>query len=129
MRAFLTRVDGVIVHTKQQANVAISLGAEHVRTLVTPAASPGRAPATTRAPYAGPARLVALGIVRPYKGLDLLLAALAWSPDLTLTIAGRGLGVTSAIGSGELAGRPELAGRVTLREGYVPAARIAPPAG
>lgn len=124
MRAFLTRVDGVIVHTKQQANVAISLGAEHVRTLVLPPHLPGGPPAT-RAPYAGPARLVALGIVRPYKGLDLLLAALAQVPDLTLTIAGE---VWGDLGDRlrELAGRPELAGRVTLREGYVPAARIAP---
>ncbi len=124
MRAFLTRVDGVIVHTKPQANVAISLGAEHVRTLVLPPHLPGGPPAR-REPYAGPARLVALGIVRPYKGLEILLDALAQVPGPTLTIAGEvwgDLGERLRV----RAAQPDLAGRVTFRDGYVPAADIAP---
>ena len=75
MRAFLTRVDGVIVHTKQQAIVAISLGAEHVRTLVLPPHLPGGPRRRGRRTPTGPPRRARH---RPaLQGLDLLLAALA----------------------------------------------------
>ena len=48
---------------------------------------PGGSP-TERAPYDGPPRLLALGMVREYKGVDLLLRALRQVPGVTLTIAG-----------------------------------------
>ncbi len=70
--------------------------------------------------------LLFFGIVRPYKGLDLLLRALArvggGPPTLTLTVAGEfwgGLGATRALVS-ELG----LGDRVELRPGYVPADEI-----
>lgn len=124
MRAFLTRVDGVIVHTPAQRSAAIALGAQRVRALALPPHLPG-GPRAAREPYAGPARLVALGIVRAYKGLEPLLDALAQVPDLTLTIAGEAWGDLGE----RLKARatdPALSGRVTFREGYVPAAKIAP---
>ena len=122
--AFLSRLDGVLVHTAAQAEVAESLGADPVRTVPLPPHLPG-GPRAHREPYAGPPRLIALGIVRPYKGLDVLLEALARVPGPTLTIAGE---VWGDLGSrlAARAAQPDLAGRVTFREGYVPAADIAP---
>ena len=124
MGAFLSRLDGVLVHTAAQAEVAESLGADPVRTVPLPPHLPG-GPRAHREPYAGPPRLIALGIVRPYKGLDVLLEALARVPGPTLTIAGE---VWGDLGSrlAARAAQPDLAGRVTFREGYVPAADIAP---
>ena len=70
--------------------------------------------------------LLFFGIVRPYKGLDVLLRALArvggGPPALTLTVAGEfwgGLDATRALVS-ELG----LGDRVELRPGYVPAGEI-----
>lgn len=124
MRAFLSRVDAVLVHTRQQANVATALGADIVKVAPLPPHLPG-GPPTRREPYAGPARLVALGIVRAYKGLDRLLRALAEAPGPTLTIAGE---VWGDLGEElrALAADPRLTGRVGFQEGYVPAAEIAP---
>jgi len=63
------------------------------------------------------------GIVRPYKGLDVLLQALAQVPaHVTLTVAGEFWGGTED--TGKLIAALGLAGRVTLRPGYVPAGDI-----
>lgn len=123
MRRFLTRVDAVIVHSTEQANLARSLGADTVRSLALPGHLPG-GPPQPRPPYAGPARLLALGLVRPYKGIEELLAALAKVPDLTLTIAGEFWGQMRARVDA-LVARPELAGRVEILDGYVPAKDLA----
>ncbi len=68
-------------------------------------------------------RLLFFGIVRPYKGLDVLLRALAEGPDdVALTVAGEfwgGLDETR-----ELIRSLDLASRVELRPGYVPAADV-----
>ncbi len=123
MRRFLTGVDAVIVHGREQANLARSLGAETVRTLALPAHLPG-GPPQPRPPYAGPARLLALGLVRPYKGIEELLTALAEVPGPTLTIAGEFWGRSRARVDA-LTARPELAGRVQIIDGYVPAKDLA----
>jgi glycosyltransferase involved in cell wall biosynthesis len=61
--------------------------------------------------------------VRPYKGLDVLLRALAQAPEhLTLTVAGEFWGGTEQ--TEELITWLGLAGRVTLRPGYLPATEI-----
>jgi glycosyltransferase involved in cell wall biosynthesis len=120
MGAFLSRLDGVLVHTAAQAEVAESLGADPVRTVPLPPHLPG-GPRAHREPYAGPPRLIALGIVRPYKGLDVLLEALARVPGPTLTIAGE---VWGDLGS-RLA-RPGRAAR-PRRAGDVPGGVRAPP--
>ena len=68
-------------------------------------------------------RLLFFGIVRPYKGLDVLLRALAQAPaHVTLTVAGEFWGGTT--GTEKLIAELGLAGRVTLRPGYVPADQI-----
>jgi glycosyltransferase involved in cell wall biosynthesis len=68
----------------------------------------------------GGVRLLFFGIVRPYKGLDVLLRALADAPEnLTLTVAGEFWGGTA--GTEKLIAELGLTGRVTIRPGYVPA--------
>jgi len=68
-------------------------------------------------------RLLFFGIVRPYKGLDVLLHALAGAPaHVTLTVAGEFWGGTTE--TDKLIAELGLAGRVSLRPGYVPATAI-----
>jgi len=72
-------------------------------------------------PWAG--RLLFFGIVRPYKGLDVLLRALARGPaHLTLTVAGEFWGGTGE--TEKLMAELGIADRVRLRPGYVPASEI-----
>jgi glycosyltransferase involved in cell wall biosynthesis len=67
--------------------------------------------------------LLFFGIVRPYKGLDVLLRAMARAPsNLTLTVAGEFWGGTGE--TEKLIAELGLAGRVTLRPGYLPASGI-----
>ncbi len=68
-------------------------------------------------------RMLFFGIVRPYKGLDVLLQALAQVPaPVTLTVAGEFWGGTED--TEKLIAALGLAARVTLRPGYVPASEI-----
>ncbi|MFC6885891.1 glycosyltransferase family 4 protein [Actinomadura yumaensis] len=124
MKALLNRVDGVLVHSEQQAELARGLTPRPVRVAEMPAHLPAKAgPSRRAARTAGTARrLLFFGIVRPYKGLDVLLRALATTDDVSLTVAGEfwgGLDETRALIS-DLG----LTGRVDLRPGYVPAADV-----
>jgi glycosyltransferase involved in cell wall biosynthesis len=68
-------------------------------------------------------RLLFFGIVRPYKGLDVLLRAMARAPGhVTLTVAGEFWGGTGD--AEKLIADLGLRNRVTLRPGYLPAADI-----
>ena len=74
-------------------------------------------------PPGPPLRLLFFGIVRPYKGLDVLLRALAQAPaHVTLTVAGEFWGDITEMDN--LIAELGLAERVTLRPGYVPADQI-----
>ncbi|MET9781900.1 glycosyltransferase family 4 protein [Nocardiopsis alba] len=129
VRALLRRVDGVLTHTDEQAHLAEGLlGFGRRRPLV--ASMPPHLPETggERAHPGGEAgerrHLLFLGIVRPYKGVDVLLRAMAEGVpgDVTLTVAGEFWG-----GSEEtvaLIRRLGLVDRVHLREGYVPAEEL-----
>jgi len=71
----------------------------------------------------GPCRLLFFGIVRPYKGLDVLLRAMASVPaHVTLTVAGEFWGGTGE--TEKLIAELGLRNRVTLRPGYLPARDI-----
>ena len=124
VRALLARADRVVVHSGDQAGLARELGAREVVQAPLPPHLPGGAP-LDRTPHDGPARLLALGVVRDYKGVDLLLEALREVPGLRLTVAGEMWG-----DAGErvrrLACDPALAERVDVRDGYVPAPALAP---
>ncbi|TDD35340.1 glycosyltransferase [Nonomuraea terrae] len=118
MKALLKRVDGVLTHSEQQAALARGLTREPVGV----AALPPHLPSTSgeRAAHAVHRRLLFFGIVRPYKGLDLLLRALP--EGVCLTVAGEfwgGLDETKAL-IDELG----LGDRVELRPGYVPAGEV-----
>jgi glycosyltransferase involved in cell wall biosynthesis len=151
-RALLRRTDAVLTHTERLARLARGLapGTNVVVAELPPhlPAPPERVKAAggdrrdTEAPLSshrqvtaipagapgsgGPAarHLLFFGIVRPYKGLDVLLRAMVQAPGpLTLTIAGEFWGGTDA--TRELVSELGLDGRVELRPGYVPADEIA----
>ena len=140
-RALLRRAGTVLTHSAAQAAQARELApGATVRTVTMPPhlpASPSptqgaeragvSAPAPTPRPAAAhataPTRHLFFGIVRPYKGLDVLLRALAQAPpQVTLTVAGEFWGDSTETDS--LIAELGLAGRVTLRPGYVPADQI-----
>ncbi|HEX6917502.1 MAG TPA: glycosyltransferase family 4 protein, partial [Phycicoccus sp.] len=120
--ALLRRADAVVVHSDEEARAAAGLGATRVRELELPPHLPG-GPPEPRPPYDGPVRLLSLGIVRGYKGLDLLLDALRDVDGVRLTVAGELWG-DAGRRVRELAADPRLAGRVEVHGGYVPADHI-----
>jgi glycosyltransferase involved in cell wall biosynthesis/SAM-dependent methyltransferase len=120
----LERVDAVLVHSPEQARLAHELHAPRVSVTDLPPHLPG-GPPVERPPHDGPTRLLAMGIVREYKGVDLLLEALAEVPGPTLTVAGEMWGAAGDRVK-ELARDPRLRDRVRVHGGYVPADRIAP---
>ena len=128
-RALLAHADTVITHSAGQAVQARELApGATVRTARIPPHLPAAArqdQATERSPVPAPAQceLLFFGIVRPYKGLDVLLRALAQAPaHVTLTVAGEFWGGTGP--AEQLIAGLGLRDRVTLRPGYVPAAAI-----
>ncbi|MFE9242717.1 glycosyltransferase family 4 protein [Nocardiopsis sp. NPDC006938] len=128
VRALLRRVDGVLTHSAEQGRLAEGLlGPDRPRPVV--ARMPPHLPETGAPVGAGEEpvangerrHLLFFGIVRPYKGVDVLLRALAEGApeDVTLTVAGEFWG-----GSGDLTALAKelgVADRVRFHEGYVPA--------
>ena len=135
-RSLLSRVDTVIVHSAAQAAQARELAADVPIVIARmpphlPAAVPGHpsAPfhsaerAVDLAPANPKTRLLFFGVVRPDKGLDILLRALARAPEhVTLTVAGEFADGTAE--TQQLITALGLGTRVTLREGYLPAAEL-----
>jgi glycosyltransferase involved in cell wall biosynthesis len=124
MRSLFERVDAVLVHSPSQAKLAHELRASRVSVADLPPHLPGGAP-VERPEYSGPPRLLSLGIVRDYKGIDLLMRALAQVPGPTLTVAGEMWGESGAAVKA-LADDPRLRDRVQVHGGYVPSDRLAP---
>ena len=118
MRTLLGRVDGVLVHSAEQATIARKLASTPVTIAAIAPYLPTTEASATGADAAVRRRLLFFGIVRPYKGLDVLLRALARGPaDVALTVAGEFWGGTAD--TERLIGELGLAGRVTLRPGYL----------
>jgi glycosyltransferase involved in cell wall biosynthesis len=131
VKALLRKADAVITHSAAQAAQAKDLApAATVRTVAMPPHLPATAPddqnqATERVASPAPAhcRLLFFGIVRPYKGLDILLRALAQSPPhVTLTVAGEFWSDSRELD--DLVAELGLRDRVTLRPGYLPADQL-----
>ncbi|MFF4990794.1 glycosyltransferase family 4 protein [Streptosporangium saharense] len=121
MRALLRRVDGVVAHSPAQGELAGGLTPAPVTVAEMaphlPAVLRGRA--RTSGEVAN--RLLFFGLVRPYKGLDVLIRALP--EGVSLRVAGEfwgGLDETKA-----LVARLGLTGRVELRPGYVADTEVA----
>jgi len=140
VRTLLSHADTVITHSAAQAAQARDLApGAAVRTVTMPPHLPATgqhhhdteraelsAPPQCLPGWAAPpaqARLLFFGIVRPYKGVDVLLRALAQAPaHVTLTVAGEFWGDSTEMDN--LVAELGLAGRVTLRPWYVPADEI-----
>jgi glycosyltransferase involved in cell wall biosynthesis len=128
VKTLLNRADTVITHSAAQAAQAKGLApGATVRTVT----MPPHLPATSRhnlspervASPAPSTRLLFFGIVRPYKGLDVLLRALAQAPPhVTLNVAGEFWSDRTELD--DLVAELGLRDRVTLRPGYVPADEI-----
>jgi len=128
-RTLLSHVDTVITHSAGQAAQARKLApGATVRTVTMPPHLPVTArqdhgTERTSVPARAQCHLLFFGIVRPYKGLDVLLRALAGAPaHVTLTVAGEFWGGTGP--TGQLIAELGLRDRVTLRPGYLPATEI-----
>ena len=138
-RWLLRSAGGALTHSAEEAARARTLAPGALVTAARmpphlPAADPA-VPLDDHAPFAdrrssppvpapGSCHLLFFGIVRPYKGLDVLLRAMARGPGhVTLTVAGEFWGKAEAE-TRALIGRLDLTGRVTLRPGYVPANEI-----
>lgn len=126
VRGVLQRVDGVLVHSAEQAKLAAGLTerpvvVEHMAPIVV--AKPSAHDASEGRWDHPHRRLLFFGIVRPYKGLDVLLRALAGGPpDLRLRVAGEFW--SGSADTERLIAELGLAGRVELRPGYVPADEV-----
>jgi glycosyltransferase involved in cell wall biosynthesis len=131
-RTLLSHVDTVIVHSAAQAAQARALVPD---VPIVIARIPPHLPAVPTSVPDGPERTVDLapayprcrllffGVVRPDKGLDVLLRALAQTPDhVTLTVAGEFASGTEE--TRQLIAALGLGTRVTLRPGYVPAGEL-----
>jgi glycosyltransferase involved in cell wall biosynthesis len=131
-RTLLSHADTVIVHSAAQAAQARALAPEVPIVIVRipphlPAAPTPPSFLTERtvdlAPGHRKTRLLFFGVIRPGKGLDILLEALARTPDhVTLTVAGEfrdGPAETR-----QLIAALGLGTRVTLRPGYLPGDQI-----
>jgi glycosyltransferase involved in cell wall biosynthesis len=118
-RSVARRADRLVVHSDSQAALAARLTSSEVRQVELPLAV-SYAP-TARGGKKGGLRheLLFFGFVRPYKGVDILLRALAQVSDTRLVIAGEIWG--SAKPYTDLIEQLKLQDRVTIRDGYVPA--------
>ncbi|GAB3208827.1 glycosyltransferase family 4 protein [Marinactinospora thermotolerans] len=128
VRALLRRVDAVLVHSAEQARLARHLAGRRaeVRVAGLPPHLPGTGGGGNGAgegDTGARGRLLFLGIVRPYKGVDVLLRALAAGPPgIALTVAGEFWGGSE--GLRRLAADLGVADRVEFREGYVPVGEL-----
>jgi glycosyltransferase involved in cell wall biosynthesis len=132
-KALLKHADTVITHSAAQAAQARELapGATVLTVRIPPhlpvlarGDDPPEPPETGGThPPGPPLHLLFFGIVRPYKGLDVLLRAMAGAPaHVTLTVAGEFWGGTEP--TEKLIADLGLCDRVTLRPGYLPATAI-----
>ncbi len=136
MNRILRAADTVLVHSEQLARQAREHGAREVRWAPLPPHLPGGTPPARRPAQAAPrrpggsgdppaVRVLALGMVRRYKGFDLLLEAAREVPEVQVTVAGEQWGAAGERVR-ELAADPLLAGRISVLPGYVPGEGIPP---
>lgn len=128
VRGLLRAADHVLVHTTSHASQAAALGARRTDVLELPLHLPRTG--TVAGPRrlheergGGRLRVLFAGHVRGYKGVDVLLDAVAATPGAELTVAGEAWGRARR----DLARRaadPALRGRVLVRDGYVPAPEL-----
>jgi len=117
----LRKADAAIVHAGAEAELARELAPDtDVREAFHPVYPDHAAFPWTPAPHAR--HLLVFGYVRPYKGVEDLIAALPAVPDATLEVVGRFQVPPAKLD--RLAHRLGVADRVTLRDGFVPDAEL-----
>lgn len=124
--ALVGSVDDVLVHSAEQRATAAALApSAAITTAVLPANLEGatRAAPRTRTDVDEPLEVLAFGLVRPYKGVDLLVEGAAAVPQVRVTVAGEFW--TPVAELEDLADRHGMRDRLTLRPGYVPTEELA----
>lgn len=122
-RIFLKHVDTVLVHSEEQAALACSLTSKPVHVAAMAPHLPESARITNKSHTGVQHRLLFFGMVRHYKGIDVLIRALAEVPNVTLTIAGEMWG-KSKLELTNLVHELSLDDRITFMPGYVPSERL-----
>lgn len=116
VRALLARTDVALVHSDTEAQLARDHGAREVRTCELPTFGPAARSVPTRAK--GGDGLLFFGFIRPYKGVEVLLRAVARVPGVRLRVAGESWNGEEALRG--LVTELGLADRVDLRLTYLP---------
>jgi len=119
-RALLRRSDFVVAHSEQEGSLARSFGVRDVRTTELPPHGPGATAAAIQ--NRGGAGLLFFGFIRPYKGVDVLLRAVAEVPGVRLLVAGESWNGEDSLRS--LVKELGIADRVDLRLSYLPAEEL-----
>jgi len=121
----LRRLDRIVVHSESARSDAVSLGVspESISVVALPSPWPEHSDTPRAEKSDGPLKVLFFGTIRPYKGLDLALAALAECDGVELTVAGEFWEEQSRYD--ELIGSLGLADRVTIIPGYLPSHRFA----
>ncbi len=89
VRALLRRMDAVLVHSRDEAALVSARTSAPVEVVALPLHLPARQHPASAGSRPRRNRLLFFGMVRHYKGLDLLLRALAdTKPEVSLTVAG-----------------------------------------
>ncbi len=124
--SLMRRADQVVVHSQPQRTIAKSLTSAPIVVRALPphlptGPQPESSPPTSHADVTQ-RHLLFFGLVRRYKGVDLLIRALADVPGVTLTVAGEFWRGADEVH--EAIAEMGVADRVELRPGYVPARDI-----
>lgn len=120
MRRFFRRMSEVVVSSENQARLAAKLGAHNCFVLDLPPnirESNSMSGSLYRVQKSAPLRLLFFGLIREYKGLDVLIRALPLVPDASLTIAGEFWDDRTKYE--DLANRVGVGQRVQIRDGYI----------
>jgi glycosyltransferase involved in cell wall biosynthesis len=114
---FFQKVDHLIVHSPEQAAMATDLTTARISTVELPPLLPGWSAGVVTKHDKPQQRLLFFGIVRDYKGLDVLLEAIAKVPSVQLTVAGEFWGGTEQYS--RMIDRLGIGDRVKLHAGYI----------
>lgn len=121
MRWLLSLFDRLVVHDERAKDLAVSLGVPRQKITVLELPSPWKSSSKKDGvPEGSLTRLLFFGAVRHYKGVDLLIRALAEVSQASLTVAGEFWDGTEAFI--DLIDELDLGPRVTLLPGYVESA-------
>jgi D-inositol-3-phosphate glycosyltransferase len=122
---FLNTLNRIIVHGEGAKEDALALGCADDKITVTTLPSPWPPIASTQPTQNStqPVRVLFFGTIRPYKGLDVLLEAVAGTATVSLTIAGEFWDDRTRYD--EFITRLGIEDRVTIFSGYLPASRFA----